>query len=65
MKFPICMIVPLIKKVRSNLNINRRCLKQPFQERTLPKANQQPVSKIHLVSQQQPQNLFPFSLPPS
>ena len=65
MKFLICMIVPLIKKVRSILNINRRCLKQPFQERTLPKVNQQPVFKIHLVSQQQPQNLFSFSLPPS
>ena len=34
-------------------------LKQPFQEQTLPKVNQQPVS------QQQPQNLFPFSLSPS
>ena len=37
-------------------------LKTSLQEPTLPKVNQQPVSKIHLVSQQQPQNLFPFSM---
>ena len=42
---------------------NRHFLKQTFQEQTLPKVNQQPVSKTHLVSQQQPQNLFLFSLP--
>ena len=41
---------------------NRYFLKQTFQELTLPKVNQQPVSKIHLASQQQPQTLYPFFL---
>ena len=44
---------------------NRHFLKQIFQERTSPKVNQQLVSKIRLVCQQQPLNLFPFSLPSS
>ena len=57
-KFLICMIVPLIKKLRSIFSNKEHCLKQAFQERTLPKINQQPVSEILLVSQQQPQNLF-------
>ena len=57
-KFLICMIVPLIKKLRSIFSNKEHCLKQGFQERTLPKINQQPVSEILLVSQQQPQNLF-------
>ena len=30
------MIVPLIKKLRSILSYKRHCLKQAFQERTLP-----------------------------
>ena len=59
------MIVHLMKKLRSILSNNRHCLKQAFQERPLPKVNQQPVSKTYLVSQQQPQNLFPFFLSPS
>ena len=54
-----------MKKLRSILSNNRHCLKQAFQERNLPKVNQQPVFKIHLVSQQQPQILFVFLLSPS
>ena len=34
-KFFICMIVPLIKKLRSIFSNKRHCLKQAFQERTL------------------------------
>ena len=59
------MIVSLMKKLRSILSNNRHYLKQAFQERTLHKVNQQAVSKIRLMSQQQLQNLFPFSLSPS
>ena len=59
------MIVPLMKKLGSILSNNKHCLKQAFQERTLPKVKKPPVSKIHLVSQQQPQNLFLFLLAPS
>ena len=55
--------LPLMKKLKSILSNNRHCLKQAFQGRTLLKVNQQPVSKIRLVSQKQPHNLFPFSLP--
>ena len=59
------MIVSLMKKLRSILSNNRHYLKQAFQERTSHKVNQQAVSKIRLMSQQQLQNLFPFSLSPS
>ena len=55
----------LMRKLKSILSNNRRCLKQAFQVQTLPKVNQQSVSKIHLVSQQQPQNLFLFIRSPS
>ena len=55
----------LMKKLKSILSNNRCCLKQAFQEKALPKVNQQSVSKIHLVSQQQPQNLFFLILSPS
>ena len=34
------MTVPLIKKFRSILSNKRHCLKQAFQERTLPKVKQ-------------------------
>ena len=52
--------VTLMKKLKSILSNNRPCLKQAFQGQTLPKVNQQPVSKIHLVSQKQPHNLSFF-----
>ena len=55
----------LMKKLKSILSNNRCCLKQAFQEQALPEVNQQSVSKIHLVSQQQPQNLFFLILSPS
>ena len=59
------MIVRLNEKLRSILSINIHCLKQAFQKRILPKENQQHPSKIYLVFQQQPQNLFSFLLSPS
>ena len=40
-KFLICMIVPLIKKLRRILSNKRHSLKQAFQERTYPRVNQQ------------------------
>ena len=52
------MIVPLMKKLRSILSNNRHRLKQAFQEPTFPTINQQPVSKIHPLSQQQPQSFI-------
>ena len=42
------MILPLMKKLRSILSNNKHCLKQAFQERTLPKVNQQPCPKFIL-----------------
>ena len=54
-KFLICMVykklatsLSLAKKLRTILSNSRDFLKQTFQELTLPKVNQQPVSKIRL-----------------
>ena len=41
------MIVPLIKKLRSILSNKRHCLKEAFQERTLPKVNQQCLETLY------------------